>query len=313
MTTRAAEMYWSRNDGETVSTLATLSKPSASSSFGSSAAASTRTPSRSSIALAYSARFSRCSAHASRIRDAQPRPRSSERSSERHERVDVRLRPAARCRAAASARRAACAPPSPRPRRARRRWRGPPCRARGRRLSRAGCGSRRSRCRPARVTARPETAAFGGAAVAAGAAVALRHRRARDAIAATHAAATPAPRRSALPAPTTFDASTHDSAEFAHVQPHAPVRGVDEQLRIAPLRVELLRDARRPACRRRSCPAASSSRTGRARRRASRAAPRGRRASARRPSPGTICVSSLARSSSVLVAVTRPPSQPPVV
>ena len=34
-------MYCSRNEGDTVSTLATLSKPSASSSFGSSAAAST--------------------------------------------------------------------------------------------------------------------------------------------------------------------------------------------------------------------------------------------------------------------------------
>ena len=55
-------MYWSRNDGETVRTLATLSKPSASSSWGRKALASMRRASSSSMAAAYSARLSRWSA-----------------------------------------------------------------------------------------------------------------------------------------------------------------------------------------------------------------------------------------------------------
>src|SRR5215471_13087934 len=59
---RAADTYCSRKDGETFRKFATLSKPLAWSSFGRSAAASMRSPSRSSIALAYSARLSRCSA-----------------------------------------------------------------------------------------------------------------------------------------------------------------------------------------------------------------------------------------------------------
>ena len=55
-------MYCSRNDGDTFSTFATLSKPSLSSSFGNSALTSTSSASISAIAFAYSVRFRRCSA-----------------------------------------------------------------------------------------------------------------------------------------------------------------------------------------------------------------------------------------------------------
>jgi hypothetical protein len=56
---RAAMMYWSRNDGDTLSALAMLSNPSLMSSLGSSAVTSTSSPNRSRIAFAYSARFNR--------------------------------------------------------------------------------------------------------------------------------------------------------------------------------------------------------------------------------------------------------------
>ena len=83
-------MYCSRNDGETASTLATLSNPSASSSLGSSAPASIATPSNSSMAFAYSARFNRCSA----TRPGSGRSmaaRSSDRSSQLDEAVHAGL------------------------------------------------------------------------------------------------------------------------------------------------------------------------------------------------------------------------------
>src|SRR5690606_36515101 len=61
LTSRAAAKYCSRNDGETFSTSATLSKPPDRSSRGSNASASTSRSSSSRMALAYSRRLSRCS------------------------------------------------------------------------------------------------------------------------------------------------------------------------------------------------------------------------------------------------------------
>ena len=62
LTSREAAKYASSSDGETRSTSAMLSKPLLSSSAGSRADTSTFSPSKSRIALAYSVRFSRCSA-----------------------------------------------------------------------------------------------------------------------------------------------------------------------------------------------------------------------------------------------------------
>ncbi len=62
LTSREAAKYASSSDGETRNTSAILSKPLLSSSAGSSAETSTFSPSKSRIALAYSVRFSRCSA-----------------------------------------------------------------------------------------------------------------------------------------------------------------------------------------------------------------------------------------------------------
>ena len=55
-------MYWSRNEGETCSASATLSKPSRASSAAASSAGSISRASRSCTAFAYSLRFRRCSA-----------------------------------------------------------------------------------------------------------------------------------------------------------------------------------------------------------------------------------------------------------
>ncbi len=62
LTVRAAEMYWSRNVGDTRSTLATLSNPSLLVSCGRMVAGSTSTPRMLSTARAYSVRLMRCRA-----------------------------------------------------------------------------------------------------------------------------------------------------------------------------------------------------------------------------------------------------------
>ena len=56
LTRHAADKYRSMSEVDTLSTLALLSKPKASSSGGSSALVSSSTPSRSRTALPYSAR-----------------------------------------------------------------------------------------------------------------------------------------------------------------------------------------------------------------------------------------------------------------
>ena len=119
----AAARYRSSSTGETPRTSAMLSKPYAESSGGSSEATSTSSASRSRIALAYSARFKRCSSGRPGLGCATA-ARSSSCSSQRRSTRRRRPRRAAARPAAASCRPAACARPSPRPPPGRRRARG---------------------------------------------------------------------------------------------------------------------------------------------------------------------------------------------